>query len=132
MKPRPDADDAPADPSPSEPNPEVDALDPDRPFGGPPRFRRRGMPLSEILAPRICYMPPRTCRDCRHLGPPVYVRTPRGDRRVRRVCLQCPKGYSAPDWPACDSYQPLSADSPPLTRETIPESSSDATNGPKD
>ena len=110
--------------------PETLALDPDRPFGGPPMYQKPGMASHDLWEDRICWIPPASCHGCRHLGPPVDVRTPRGDRRVRRACANARGGYTAPDWPACDSYERLSAADPALSRDKATYGPKEPTNDP--
>jgi hypothetical protein len=66
----------------------------------------RPMTDDQFLEARVEWLPkaPR-CADCRHLGGLVTVTDRRQIRRIRRLCLKQPCGYTDRSWTACPAFE---------------------------
>jgi hypothetical protein len=67
----------------------------------------RPMTDDQLLAARVEWLPkaPR-CADCGHLGGLVTITDRRQSRRIRRLCLKQPCGYTDRSWTACPAFEP--------------------------
>ena len=66
----------------------------------------RPMTDDQFIEARIEWLPkaPR-CADCGHLGGLVTVTDRRQIRRIRRICLKQPCGYTDRSWTACPAFE---------------------------
>ena len=66
----------------------------------------RPMTDDQLLAGRVEWLPraPR-CADCGHQGGLVTITDYRQVRRVRRICLQQPCGFTDRSWTACPKFE---------------------------
>lgn len=66
----------------------------------------RPMTDAQLLEARTEWLPkaPR-CADCGHLGGLVTITDRRQVRRVRRICLKQPGGFTDRNWTACPAFE---------------------------
>jgi len=66
----------------------------------------RPMSDEQLLEARVEWLPraPR-CAECGHRGGLVTITDHRHTRRVRRICLKQPCGFTDSNWTACPSFE---------------------------
>ncbi len=66
----------------------------------------RPMTDDQLVEARVEWLPkaPR-CADCGHLGGLVTITDRRHVRRIRRLCVKQPCGYTDSNWTACPAFE---------------------------